>query len=108
MTNFSSFYKKPTPHSREHQQTSIRSFNRKHLNQVPNSKSQQKEDPLIDRIFKYDKRGKWLISKLDAARILKTYGIKHVPEKSYKKAINRTGIYINYNQLKDQYHLIKL
>lgn len=108
MTNFYSFYKKPTPHSREHQQTPVRSFSRKHLNQVPRSKSQQKEDPLIDRIVKYNKKGKWLISKPDATRILKTYGIKHNQENSYKKAINKTGIYIDYNQLKDQYHLTKI
>lgn len=105
--NFSSFYKISTPHTREHQQNPMRSMNRKHLNQVPRSKSIQKEDPLIDRIVKYKNKGSWNISKPDAQRILKTYGINHT-NKPYKKAINKTGIYITYTPSSSRYQLMKL
>lgn len=105
---FSSFYKNSTPYTREHQQNPIRSMNRKHLNQVPKSKGMQKEDPVIDRLVKYKNKGSWNISKIDAQRILKTYGIKHIQDQSYKKAINRTGIYIKYNSSPESYQLIKI
>jgi hypothetical protein len=86
----------------------MRSMNRKHLNQVPRSKGIQKEDPVVDRLVKYKNKGSWNISKIDAQRIMKSYGIKHDPSRSYKKAINRTGIYINYNQSSDRYQLTKI
>lgn len=85
----------------------MRSMNRKHLNQVPRSKGMQKEDPVIDRLVKYKNKGFWNISNIDAQRILKTYGIKHIPNQSYKKAINKTGIYINYNPSTNRYQLVK-
>lgn len=106
--SFSSFYKISTPHTREHQQNPMRSMDRKHLNQVPRSKSIQKEDPVIDRLIKYKNKGVWNISKIDAQRILKTYGIKHRENESYKKAINKTGIYINFNPSSGRYQLTKL
>ena len=86
----------------------MRSMNRKHLNQVPRSKGIQKEDPLIDRLVKYKSIGSWNISKLVAQRIMKRYGIKHDPSRSYKKAVNKTGIYVNYNHSSDRYQLTKI
>lgn len=86
----------------------MRSMDRKHLNQVPRSKGMQKEDPVIDRIVKYNKNGSWNISKIDAQRIMKTYGIKHLQGRPYKKAINKTGIYLNYTPQPERYQLIKL
>jgi hypothetical protein len=96
--SFSSFFKTSTPHTREHQQNPMRSMNRKHLNQVPYSKSQQALDPLIDNIIKNDKYGKWPnISYYTGKRLAKTYHITHIDDKSYSKDINKTGIILSYN-----------
>lgn len=98
MQSFSSFFKTSTSNTREHQQTAVRSMDRKHLNQVPYSKGKQKEDPLIDRITKNNLYGKWPnISNVTGVRITKTYHINHTPDKAYTKSLNRTGISISYN-----------
>jgi hypothetical protein len=108
--SFSSFFKNSTPNTREHQQNPIRSMNRKHLNQVPYSKGQQAQDPLVDRIIKNNQYGKWPnISYITGKRIAKTYHITHTEDKPYNnKSINRTGITLSYNPETKKFTLERL
>jgi hypothetical protein len=108
MTNFLSFYKTSTPHTREHQQNPMRSMDRKHLNQVPRSKSQQAQDPLIDRIIKNDMYGKWNISYLTGQRLAKTYFGTHTDGQNYTKSINRTKIKLTYNAQTRKFNLERI
>jgi hypothetical protein len=109
MQSFSSFYKTSTAHTREHQQNPVRSMNRKHLNQVPRSKSQQAQDPLVDRIIKNDMYGKWPnIGTPKGMRLTKTYHIIHTPDKAYSKSLNNTGITISYNPQTKKFDLERL
>jgi len=102
------FFRNDTPHTREHQQVGIRSFDRKHLNQVPRSKSQQANHPLIDQLIKNDRNvGRKVISKPIAESILKQYHIKFSPGERIVKSINRTGISITYDPIHNVYTLIK-
>jgi hypothetical protein len=111
MENFSKFFdaskERFTPNTRKHHQNPIRSINRKHQNQVARmyGAAGRKDDPIVDSIVKYDKAGKWPIGIAAAQRLLKTYGIKHLPEKSYSKAINRTGIMISYDSNTKKFNL---
>ena len=112
MNNFLSFYKrdssKPTKTSRMHHQTNGRLLgmgNRKGLNFVAKSHSAQMENPIIER-FKNNKNAREMISSLEAKQILKDYKINHNP-RSYTKAINRTGIYIHFNQETSKWFLTK-
>lgn len=77
----------------------MRSMNRKHLNQVPYSKGQQAQDPLVDNIIKNDKYGKWPnIGYATGKRLAKTYHITHTDDKAYSnKSLNKTGITLSYN-----------
>lgn len=103
MENFSKFFnaskERFTPNTRKHHQNPIRSTNRKHQNQVARfyGSAGQKDDPVIDNIVKNNKKGRWNVNAPSAHRILKTYRINHIPDKSYTKAINKTGISINYD-----------
>ena len=103
MKNFEDFFnaskERFTPNTRVHHQNPMRSITRKHQNQVARSHGfeRQKEDPIINNIVKFQKKGNWVLNPTDAFRILKTYGINHVANKNYSKSINRTGIDINYN-----------
>jgi hypothetical protein len=104
MENFSKFFNSAkerfTPNTRKHHQNPIRSINRPHQNQVARyyGADGRKADPLIDRIVKNNKVGKWPLSPIDAQRILKTYGRKHDPNKNYSKSIDgKTGISITYD-----------
>jgi hypothetical protein len=107
--SFSSFFKQSTPHTREHQQNPMRSMNRKHLNQVPYSKGQQANDPLVDRIIKNNKTGKWLnVGMSTGLRLAKTYHITHTPDKAYSKSINNTGITLSYNPETKKFNLERL
>lgn len=107
--SFSSFFKQSTPHTREHQQNPMRSMNRKHLNQVPYSKGQQANDPLVDRIIKNNKFGKWPnVGMSTGLRLAKTYHITHTPDKAYSKSINNTGITLSYNPQTKKFNLERL
>jgi len=88
-----------TPNTRTHHQNPIRSIDRKHQNQVARcyGVDGMKEDPLVNRIVKNDKKGNWNISNADGIRLAKTYRIKHTPDKNYKKSLNRTGISLSYD-----------
>lgn len=103
MNNFSKFFnlakEKATPNTRKHHQNLVRGVNRKHQNQVARCYGHEgrKDHNLIDNIVKNDKKGKWNINGVQAQEILNTYGIKHIQNKNYSKAINRTGININYD-----------
>jgi hypothetical protein len=96
-----------TPNTRVHHQNAMRSVNRKHQNQVARSHGfeRKKDDPIVDSIVKYNKKGSWVLSNVDANRILKTYGINHTPNKRYSKSINRTGIIINFNNSTNKFTL---
>lgn len=104
--NFKTFFSTSTPHTREHQQTAIRSFNRKHLNQVPYSKNLQKVHPRITTILKNKVAKNEKISKTTALDILNTYGqnIEKEENKDFVRNINRTGITIKRQG--DNYYLI--
>ena len=114
MENFSKFFsaakERCTPNTKTHHQIPIRSTDRKHQNQVARcyGVAGRKDDPIVDTIVKNEKVGKWPISAASAQRLMKTYGIKHLPDKSYSKAINRTGIDINYNSNTKLFNLSKL
>jgi hypothetical protein len=106
--DFKTFFSTSTPHTREHQQTPIRSFNRKRLNQVPYSKNPQKAHPYITTLLKNKISKNEKISELLAADIAKVYGLNFEKEenKDFVKNINRTGAsikrkgdsyYITYN-----------
>jgi hypothetical protein len=103
MDNFSTFFniakEKATPNTRKHHQNLARGMNRKHHNQVARCYGHEgrKEHQLIDSIVKNKKNGKWNINPVQAKEILNAYGIKHIEDKNYSKAINRTGININYD-----------
>lgn len=113
MESFSKFFDiargKATPNTRTHHQNLVRSSTRKHQNQVARRYGYEgkKSNHLIDDIVKNNKKGNWNISKLDAENILKTYGLNHIPNKNYSKAINRTGININYDSVKKIFSLSK-
>jgi hypothetical protein len=104
---FNSSKERFTPNTRTHHQNAMRSINRKHQNQVARSHGheRQKEDPIINNIVKYNKKGVWPLNVSDANRILKTYGINHIPNKNYRKSINRTGIDIAYNNATKKFTL---
>ncbi|NBO36536.1 hypothetical protein EBU91_03225 [bacterium] len=113
MEKFSKFFnaskERFTPNTKTHHQIPIRSTNRKSQNQVARyyGYAGRKDDPIIDTIVKNKKKGTWNISIPSAQRILKTYGIKHTPDKSYTKSINRTGITINYDSNRNLFTLRK-
>jgi len=97
-----------TPHTREHQQVGIRGVDRKHLNQVPRSEQQQAKHPLIDRIIKSGRKGRWTVSPIDAKNIVRMYRLNVSPTQDLvKKEINRTGITLFIDNKKRQYYLIK-
>lgn len=111
MENFSSFFnaskERFTPNTKKHHQNTIRSINRKSQNQVARmyGSAGRKEDPTIDNIVKNNKIGRWPISNLVAKRIISSYPpMKHV-EKSYTKAINRTGVNLIFNSENNKFHL---
>ena len=115
MDNFASHFnaaskERFTPNTRKHHQNPIRGTTRKHQNQVARfyGSAGKKDDPLVDNIVKNNKKGKWNINGAAAQRLLKTYGIRHTPDKNYSKAINRTGININYNANTKLFTLSKL
>lgn len=103
MDNFSTFFniakEKATPNTRKHHQNLARGTDRKHQNQVARCYGYEgkKDHSLIDNIVKNKRNGKWNINAVQAQEILNTYGIKHLADKNYSKAINRTGININYD-----------
>jgi hypothetical protein len=103
MENFSKFFniakERSTPNTRKHHQVLARGINRKHQNQVARCYGYEgkKDNQLIDNIVKNKRNGKWNIGAAQAKEILNTYGIKHTEGKDYSKAINRTGININYD-----------
>lgn len=94
--NFKTFFSTSTPNTREHQQAMMRSFNRKHLNQVPYSKNLQKAHPYIATILKNKTPKNEKISEKLALDILQTYGqnISKEENKDFIRNINRTGISI--------------
>ena len=94
--NFKTFFSTSTPHTREHQQAGVRSFNRKHLNQVPYSKNPQKAHPYITTLLKNKISKNDKITKFLAMDILETYGhnIDKEENKDFVRNINSTGITI--------------
>lgn len=94
--NFKTFFSTSTPHTREHQQAGVRSFNRKHLNQVPFSKSVHKIHPYVTTILKNKTSKNEKISEKLALDILKTYdqNIDKEEGKNFIRKINKTGIVI--------------
>jgi hypothetical protein len=114
MDNFSKFFdlakQRATPNTRVHHQNPMRSITRKHQNQVARRYGYEakKDDPVIDNIVKNKKYGKWNIGGAAAQRILKTYGIKHIAGKNYTKAINKTGININFDAQKNLFNLSRI
>ena len=113
MESFAKFFdaskERFTPNTRKHHQNPIRGNDRKHMNQVAAryGEAGRKDDPLVDNIVKNNKVGTWNINPAVAKRLLSTYGIHH-QNRNYSKAINRTGININYNSEKKQYTLSRL
>lgn len=111
MESFSKFFnaakERFTPNTRTHHQNTVRPIDRPHQNQVARyyGAAGRKDDPIVDRIVKNEKYGKWPIGNIDANRLLKTYGIKHIPDKSYSKSINKTGIIINYDSNSKKFNL---
>lgn len=113
MDNFLSFYKrdsvgKPTKNSKAHHQTTGRMMNmgnRNSLNLIGKTHGKQMNNSVIER-FKNNKNTRELISAVDARQILKDFKINHSSQ-SYTKAINRTGIYIHFNQEKNKWFLTK-
>jgi|694.fasta_scaffold72262_2 hypothetical protein len=114
MENFSSFFnaskERFTPNTKKHHQNTIRSINRKSQNQVAKmyGSAGRKEDPTIDAIVKNNKIGRWPISNLVAKRIISTYAPMKHEEKSYTKAINRTGINLVFNSETNKFYLERL
>jgi hypothetical protein len=111
MENFQSFFKrdnvvKPTENSRTHHQSLSRGSNRKHLYMVGRSHSQQMEDINVEK-FKKSNSSELFLSPIDAKNILKKYHIKHNPEVSYTKSINRTGISLRFDKVRQKWKLIK-
>ena len=94
--NFKTFFSTSTPHTREHQQAAVRSFDRKHLNQVPFSKSIHKIHPYITTVLKNKTPKNERISEKLALDILKTYNqnIDKEENNDFVRNINRTGISI--------------
>ena len=95
--NFKSFFSKvTTPHTREHQQSLSRSFNRKHLNMVPYSKNDQKAHPYITTLLKNKTPKNEKMPEELALSILQTYGhnIDKEGDKNFIRSINTTGIEI--------------
>jgi hypothetical protein len=117
MESFAKFFdaskERFTPNTRKHHQNPLRGTNtkepRKHLNQVAAcyGSAGRKDDPLVDNIVKNNKVGTWNISPAVAKRLLSTYGIHH-QNRNYSKAINRTGININFDSTKNRYTLSRL
>lgn len=94
--NFKTFFSNSTPNTRKHQQAMVRSFDRKHLNQVPYSKNLQKVHPHITTILKNKTPKNEKISEKLALNILQTYGqnIDKEENKDFIRSINSTGITI--------------